>query len=83
MASGVSSLHDGRQVVTSLSIGGEVPSSTLLAMAVGRRGEPQWHFATEGRVCHPRVWVGWGPKVCQVKALCGLVDGDNVDTFEC
>jgi hypothetical protein len=32
-------------------------------------------------VCRPRVWVGWGSKVHQAKALPSLVDADNVDTF--
>jgi hypothetical protein len=64
-----------------LGIGSNVPSSAHFAIAVGSGGEPRWHFIAGRRVCRPRVWVGWGSKVHQAKALPSLVDADNVDTF--
>jgi hypothetical protein len=83
MASSVSGLHGGGRASTTFSIGGEVPTSTKLAMVEESHGELQLHaFTTRGRVCHPRVWAGCGPK-CQVKALLGLANVGNVDIFGC
>jgi hypothetical protein len=73
------SMAEGK--MSRLGIGGKVPSSARLAMAVESGGEPQWHFVAGGRVCHPRVWVGWGPKVRQAKALPSFACAGNVDTF--
>jgi hypothetical protein len=69
MASGVGGLHGRQRAGAAFSIGGEVPTSTHLAMADGSCGELWRHFTIGGGCIVLVFWQGGAPK-CAKRKLC-------------